>query len=150
MNGRPPSLMIQHTDCRFPDDLDPCTTPSGELEHGCMFLAHVHVSPLFSLLYVPAIVHAWKFRYSVSCLSISVQHVFSTKGPSYSAVLALDAKIRKFPVPTHLHSPVDNGTPESVPGRKWSEDPSRAMQQYCVVCEIESSASAKVILLRRT
>ncbi len=29
--------MIQHTDCRFPDDLDPMVKPTGEVEFGCMF-----------------------------------------------------------------------------------------------------------------
>lgn len=35
VNGRPPSLNIQQTDCRFPEDLEPYTSPSGEKEPGC-------------------------------------------------------------------------------------------------------------------
>jgi hypothetical protein len=79
--------------------------------------------------------HAWKFRCSASCLSLSVQHVFNTKFSPYSAVFELDKRIRKFPLPLHLQSPV----PSSENSRPWSRDPPHAMQQYCVVCERESS-----------
>ncbi|THU99159.1 hypothetical protein K435DRAFT_828264 [Dendrothele bispora CBS 962.96] len=113
VNGRPPVTMIQHTDCRFPDDIEPHTKPNGETELGF---------------------HAWKYRYSASCLSISVQYFFSARRQSYAAVLDLDAKIRKFPIVSHLQSPVA----ASEAGRSWSPDPVKAMQQYCVVCERES------------
>lgn len=113
MHGRPPALSIQHTDCRFPDDLDPFVKHSGEVELGF---------------------HAWKFRYSASCLSVAVQHVFSTRAPSYSALLQVDKKSRQFPVPAHLQSPIEG----SESGRAWSSNPTRAHQQYCVICERES------------
>lgn len=77
------------------------------------------------------------FRYSASCLSISVQHVFSTKVPSYTALLELDKKIRQFPVPPHLQSPI----PGSEAGRSWSHDEIRANQQFCAVCVRHSSES---------
>ncbi len=32
--------MIQHTDCRFPDDVDPVLKGSGEKELSCGFLFH--------------------------------------------------------------------------------------------------------------
>ena len=35
LHGRPPTLNISHSDCRFPRDLDPSLLPSGELGHGC-------------------------------------------------------------------------------------------------------------------
>ncbi|KAK0457651.1 uncharacterized protein EV420DRAFT_1546715 [Desarmillaria tabescens] len=114
VNGRPPALMIQHTDCRFPDDLDPVVKPTGEVELGW---------------------HAWKFRYSASCLSISIQHIFTTRAPNYKALLDLDKKIRKFPVAHHLLSPIET----SEPGRAWSSNRVHALQQYCVVCERESN-----------
>ncbi|KIY70299.1 hypothetical protein CYLTODRAFT_371232 [Cylindrobasidium torrendii FP15055 ss-10] len=114
VNGRPPAIMIQHSDCKFPDDAEPYIKPSGEKEFGW---------------------HAWKYRYSASCLSISIQHVFSTRVPSYKALLDLDKKIRKFPVATHLQSPIE----ASEAGRSWSPDRVHAMQQYCVVCERESN-----------
>ncbi|KAK0488806.1 hypothetical protein IW261DRAFT_1327039 [Armillaria novae-zelandiae] len=114
VNGRPPALMIQHTDCRFPDDLDPMVKPTGEVEFGW---------------------HAWKFRYSASCLSISIQHIFTTRAPNYKALLDLDKKIRKFPVAHHLLSPIET----SEPGRAWSSNRVHALQQYCVVCERESN-----------
>ncbi|KAF8920617.1 fungal-specific transcription factor domain-containing protein [Mucidula mucida] len=114
VNGRPPSLMIQHTDCRFPDDVDPVLKGSGEKELSW---------------------HAWKLRYSASCLSISIQHIFTTRVPSYKALLDLDKKIRKFPVAPHLQSPIE----ASEAGRAWSADRLHAMQQYCVVCERESN-----------
>ncbi|EGN96533.1 hypothetical protein SERLA73DRAFT_93018 [Serpula lacrymans var. lacrymans S7.3] len=114
VNGRPPSLSINHTDCRFPDDLDPTLKPSGNVEMGW---------------------HAWKFRYSAFCLSISVQHVFSARVPSYSTVLELDRNIRKFPLPNHLQSPMQ----VSEAGRAWSSERTRAMQQYCALCVRESN-----------
>ncbi|EEB90212.1 hypothetical protein MPER_11609 [Moniliophthora perniciosa FA553] len=58
VNGRPPSMMIQHTDCQFPDDLEPSVKANGQTEIGW---------------------HNWKSRYAASCLSISVQHIFMTK-----------------------------------------------------------------------
>lgn len=79
--------------------------------------------------------HAWKFRYSASCLSISIQHIFTTRAPNYKALLDLDKKIRKFPVAHHLLSPIET----SEPGRAWSSNRVHALQQYCVVCERESS-----------
>ena len=79
--------------------------------------------------------HAWKFRYSACCLSITIQHIFSTNVPRYAVVLELDKKIRKFPLPSHLQSPLES----SEIGRAWSLEASRAMQQYCAVCERESS-----------
>lgn len=114
VNGRPPGLMIQHTDCRFPDDLDPMVKPTGEIELGW---------------------HAWKYRYSASCLSLSIQHIFTTRAPNYKALLDLDKKIRKFPVAHHLLSPIET----SEPGRAWSSNRVHALQQYCVVCERESN-----------
>ncbi|KAK7466490.1 hypothetical protein VKT23_005212 [Stygiomarasmius scandens] len=113
VNGRPPVMMIQHTDCRFPEDIEPHIKSNGETELGF---------------------HVWKYRYSASCLSISVQYFFSTRRQSYTAVLDLDKKINKFPIVSHLQSPV--AAPEV--GRSWSTDPVKAMQQYCVVCERES------------
>ncbi|TFK32802.1 fungal-specific transcription factor domain-containing protein [Crucibulum laeve] len=114
VNGRPAALMIQHTDCQFPDDLDPAAKATGELDLGW---------------------HAWKFRYAATCLIASAQHVFSTKTPPYSALLDIDKRIRKFPMPSHLRSPVR----VSEAGRSWSTDPSRAMQQYCALCLRESN-----------
>ncbi|KAH7923981.1 hypothetical protein BV22DRAFT_1167136 [Leucogyrophana mollusca] len=112
VNGRPPALAVDHTDCRFPEDLDCVVKPSGAVEVGW---------------------HLWKFRYSASCLSISVQHVFSTRVPSYPVVLELDRKIRKFILPAHLQSPIQ----ASEAGRAWSPEAPRAMQQYCALCERE-------------
>ncbi|KAF8892108.1 hypothetical protein BD779DRAFT_1437104 [Infundibulicybe gibba] len=111
--GRPSALMIQHTDCRFPEDTCPSVAASGETELGW---------------------HAWKFRYSATCLSISVQHIFSTKAPSYAALLDIDRRIRKFPIPNHLRSPL-----RASDGRVWSSDASHAMQQYCALCVRESN-----------
>ncbi|KAG2344031.1 hypothetical protein BDR05DRAFT_1019117 [Suillus weaverae] len=114
INGRPPALSINHTDCWFPEDLDPTIKPSGAVEMGW---------------------HAWQFRYSASCLGISVQHVFSTRVPSYSALLELDRKIRKFNLPSHLQSPME----ASEAGRAWSPEAPRAMQQYAALCQREAN-----------
>ncbi|KAF4570041.1 hypothetical protein EYR36_009847 [Pleurotus pulmonarius] len=114
VNGRPPALNLQHTDCRLPEDHEPFVTESGEKQLGW---------------------HAWKLRYAVSCLSTSTQHVFSANAPPYMAILDLDKKIRQHPVPPHLQCPVR----ESEAHRSWSLDPVRAMQQYCILCERESN-----------
>ncbi|KAG1741151.1 hypothetical protein EDB19DRAFT_739063 [Suillus lakei] len=114
LNGRPPALSINHTDCWFPEDLDTTIKPSGAVEMGW---------------------HAWKFRYSASCLGISVQHVFNTRVPSYSALLELDRKIRKFNLPSHLQSPME----ASEAGRAWSPEAPRAMQQYAALCQREAN-----------
>ncbi|OJA10707.1 hypothetical protein AZE42_01058 [Rhizopogon vesiculosus] len=113
-NGRPPALSINHTDCWFPEDLDPVTKPSGAVEMGW---------------------HVWKFRYSASCLGISVQHVFHARVPSYSALLELDLKIRKFNLPSHLQSPMEASEAE----RAWSPEAPRAMQQYCALYDKEAN-----------
>ncbi|KAG1769517.1 hypothetical protein EV702DRAFT_1140943 [Suillus placidus] len=114
INGRPPALSINHTDCWFPEDLDPTIKPSGAVEMGW---------------------HAWQSRYSASCLGISVQHVFNTRVPSYSALLELDRKIRKFNLPSHLQSPME----ASEAGRAWSPEAPRAMQQYAALCQREAN-----------
>jgi hypothetical protein len=114
LHGRPPALNINHTDCCFPEDLDLTIKPSGVVEMGW---------------------HAWKFRYSASCLGISVQHVFSTRVPSYSILLELDRKIRKFNMPSHLQSPIE----ASEAGRSWSAEAPRAMQQYAALCQREAN-----------
>ncbi|EPQ56450.1 hypothetical protein GLOTRDRAFT_39370 [Gloeophyllum trabeum ATCC 11539] len=113
VNGRPPAMTIHSIDARFPEDNDPATKVSGEVELGF---------------------HAWKFRYSATCLSGSVDHVFNIRHSSYSALLDLDRKIRTFPVPSHLQAPVEG----SEAGRSWSADSVRALQQYCILCEKES------------
>ena len=77
--------------------------------------------------------HGWKFRYSATCLAPTVRFCNSLKMPSYSQFLELDQRIRSFPLPNHLQSPLD----ESLGG--WADDPSLAMQQYGVVCERELS-----------
>ncbi|KIK47381.1 hypothetical protein CY34DRAFT_73944 [Suillus luteus UH-Slu-Lm8-n1] len=114
LNGRPPALSINHTDCWFPEDVDPMIKPSGAVEMGW---------------------HNWKVRYSASCLGISVQHVFNTRVPSYSALLELDRKIRKFILPSHLQSPME----ASEAGRAWSPEAPRAMQQYAALCYREAN-----------
>ncbi|PFH46879.1 hypothetical protein AMATHDRAFT_68883 [Amanita thiersii Skay4041] len=114
VNGRPPALMIQHTDCQFPDDLDSYARNDGETELGW---------------------HAWKFRYSATCLATSVQHIFSIRTPPYNALLDIDKMIRRFAMPSHLRSP--SRTSDS--SRSWSMDSSCAMQQYCALCLRESN-----------
>lgn len=113
LHGRPPTLNLAHSDCRFPRDLDPFLLPSGNLELGF---------------------HAWKFRYSAVCLSISVQLAFSVHRASYASLMELDKRIRSFPLPAHLLSPVHESG-----GRDWDVDPSCAMQQFFPVCERESN-----------
>ena len=132
MHGRPPTLNLAHSDCRFPRDLDPCLSPTGELGLGCEW-SLLGAYPFFNVTDSKQ-VHAWKFRYSAVCLSISVQLAFSVHRASYSSLLELDKRIRSFPLPAHLLSPV-----HETGGRDWDADPSCAMQQFFPVCERESS-----------
>ncbi|KAI0305891.1 fungal-specific transcription factor domain-containing protein [Multifurca ochricompacta] len=113
LHGRPPTLNLTHSDCRFPRDLDPYLLPSGNLELGF---------------------HSWKFRYSAACLSVSVQRAFSVHQASYSSLLELDKRIRSFPLPAHLFSPA-----HEAGGRDWDTNPNLAMQQFFPVCERESN-----------
>ncbi|KAG6915269.1 hypothetical protein DXG01_012404 [Tephrocybe rancida] len=112
VHGRPGSLFIQHADCRYPEDLHQVGDIADEGSLGF---------------------HAWKFRYSAKCMSMSVEHVFSTRYPTYSALLAIDDVIRNFPIPKHLR------WPENENGYDWSCDPSMALQQYCTLCVRDSN-----------
>ncbi|KAJ7583411.1 hypothetical protein C8J56DRAFT_953962 [Mycena floridula] len=114
VHGRPPTFMIQHSDCQFPIDLEPSVKASGETELGY---------------------YAYMFRYAASCLSISVQHAFTVKNLNYEGLLDLDKKIRTFPISSHLQCPME----ASEAGRSWSPEAPRAMQQYCILCERESN-----------
>ncbi len=76
----------------------------------------------------------WKFHYSAACLSVSIQRTFSVRRESYSSILELDKRIRSFPIPSHLRSPVFG-----FEGRDWDPIPSRALQQFFVPCDRESS-----------
>ncbi|KAF8074813.1 hypothetical protein FPV67DRAFT_1665576 [Lyophyllum atratum] len=114
VHGRPGSLFIQHADCKFPEDLEPSVDRSGERELGF---------------------HAWKFRYSAECLSISVEHVFSTRAPPYSALMGIDQIIRNYAIPRHLRCP--DGTSDTT--ISWSRDPAKALQQYCALCVRDSN-----------
>lgn len=133
VNGRPAALMIQHTDCQFPDDLDPSIKPTGEVDFGCIFPSFIAFCGALTIYQSG---HAWKVRYASTCLTASAHHVFSPRTPPYTALLEIDKKIRKFAMPSHLRSPTRN----SETGRSWSTDPSRAMQQYCALCLRESSS----------
>ncbi|KAI9511610.1 fungal-specific transcription factor domain-containing protein [Russula earlei] len=117
IHGRPPTLNLAHSDCRFPRDLQPHLLPSGKSELSF---------------------HSWKFHYSAVCLSVSVQRAFSVKRESYSSLLELDRRIRSFPLPTHLLSPV-----YGTRNRDWDSDPSRAMQQFFAACERESNVGSR-------
>ncbi|KAI0048133.1 hypothetical protein FA95DRAFT_1127130 [Auriscalpium vulgare] len=111
-NGRPPALNLGHLDCRFPDDLASSTKEDGSIELGY---------------------HAWKFRYSAACMSMSVQRAFALQPFDYPSLLQLDKRIRTFPIPSHLRKPGQD-TSES-----WNQHPTRAMQQYSVVCQCETT-----------
>ncbi|KAI0285848.1 fungal-specific transcription factor domain-containing protein, partial [Russula aff. rugulosa BPL654] len=111
--GRPPVLDLAHSDCRFPRDLEPHVLPSGSSELGF---------------------HSWMHHYIAACLSVSVQRTHSVHRASYSSFIELDKRIRSFPLPSHLHSPV-YGTER----RDWDVTPSRAMRQYFVPSSVESN-----------
>ncbi|KNZ76146.1 hypothetical protein J132_11368 [Termitomyces sp. J132] len=112
VHGRPGSLFIQHADCRYPEDL---RQVGSVIDHGSLGF------------------HAWKFRYSAKCMSMSIEHVFSTRNPSYSALLEIDEFIQKYPIPNNLRWPEGNN------GYQWSSDPASALQQYCTLCVRDSN-----------
>ena len=159
VNARPGAFRLEDTDCKFPDD-DVFVRPDGRVESSCecspsacmllSFLFRFGFGGLYLLIcnlthvalidhaytcgvYLPSTDHGWKFRYSATCLAPTVKFASSLKTPGYSQFLELDRRIRTFPLPSHLQSPLD----ESPEG--WADDPSLAMQQYGVVCERESS-----------
>lgn len=80
------------------------------------------------------LVHSWKFHYIAACLSVSIRRTQSVRRASYSSFQELDKRIRSFPIPSYLHSPV-YGTER----RDWDATPSRALQQYFAPCSVESS-----------
>ncbi|KAH6916233.1 fungal-specific transcription factor domain-containing protein, partial [Coprinopsis sp. MPI-PUGE-AT-0042] len=115
VNGRPAALAVQNTDCQFPDDLEAVAVPGKEPDLGW---------------------HAWKLRYAANIMTASSYHVFNPRTPPYESLLDLDKKIRAFPLPAHLRSPMGRN-PEG--GRAWSPDPSKALQQYTALCTRESN-----------
>ncbi|EIW79263.1 hypothetical protein CONPUDRAFT_127232 [Coniophora puteana RWD-64-598 SS2] len=112
VNGRPPSINIHQTDTKFPKDIDASLSANGASDYGW---------------------HAWKYRYSASCLSISTQQVFSIRGHNYSIMLHMDRKIREFSIPSHLEAPIQALDRH----RSWHPEAYRAMQQYCCLTERE-------------
>ncbi|KAG6861339.1 hypothetical protein C0995_001318 [Termitomyces sp. Mi166 len=106
VHGRPGTLFIQHADCRYPEDHYQAGLVANEGSLGF---------------------HAWKYRYSAKCMSMSIEHVFSIRYPTYSALLDIDAVIQNYPIPKHLR------WPESNNGYQWSSDSALALQQYCTL-----------------
>ncbi|KAG6837163.1 hypothetical protein H0H93_013753 [Arthromyces matolae] len=113
VHGRPGSLFIQHADCKYPEDLHQVGPVADEGSLGF---------------------HAWKFRYSTKCMTMSIEHVFSNRTPTFTALLAIDDAIRNYPIPKHLR------WPEGDNGYTWSNDPALALQQYCTLCVRDSSS----------
>jgi len=87
---------------------------------------------------------------------MSVKHIHSSTTPPYKTLLALDKKIRQFPVPEHLVAPVSistgvldtmpSGATGSPGGLSWSTDARHAMQQYAALCIKECSAYSSEII----
>lgn len=118
--GRPPALMIQHADTKFPADWERESSPDGS------------AAPDKDAQNISF--HAWKHRWAATVLSNVAMHIFSTRSPSYKAVLELDKRIRNFPIPPHLRSPAVHPVPA---GCAWAEDGTKAMQQFCVVTMLQ-------------
>ncbi|KAL1720709.1 hypothetical protein EV715DRAFT_196408 [Schizophyllum commune] len=118
--GRPPALMIQHADTKFPADWERESSSDGSaaLDKDAQNISF----------------HAWKHRWAATVLSNVAMHIFSTRSPSYKAVLELDKRIRNFPIPPHLRSPAVYPVPA---GCAWAEDGTKAMQQFCVVTMLQ-------------
>jgi hypothetical protein len=132
--GRPPFLDLAHSDCRFPRDLDPHPLPSGKSELGCEQSLSGADCFLVSDAFFPPLVHSWKAHYTAACLSVAVQRTSSVHRMSYSSLLDLDKRIRSFPLPSYLHSPMHGG-------REWDATPCLALQQFFAGNQRESSES---------
>lgn len=76
---------------------------------------------------------AWKFRYAAACLWPTLT-LATADAASYEDAMALDRKIRTFPVPARLQVALQSSEVWS-----WSSDPSKAVQQFSVVCDRELS-----------
>ncbi|THH33361.1 hypothetical protein EUX98_g851 [Antrodiella citrinella] len=99
--GRPPSIYLEDTACKFPDnDADPAIS-GNELGF-----------------------HAWKYRYTAACLPWTLKHAFSPGSVSYEVLMELDRKIRTFVIPSKLQVSLQGG--EGLP---WSSNARLAMQQ---------------------
>ncbi|KAA1468819.1 hypothetical protein DENSPDRAFT_834268 [Dentipellis sp. KUC8613] len=109
VNGRPPTLALEHSDCRFPEDDEPFIRPSGEVEMGW---------------------YAVKHRFIAECLAGTVTRVFKIKRESYSSLLDLHSRIRNFHVAVELQCPIEGADPRA----EWSTDQARTMQQCCLFC----------------
>jgi len=114
--GRPPSLDIRYTDCRFPEDKEGIIGSNGEPEYGYQ---------------------AWKYRFAAAGLSQIVTHIFGMKSHDYASLLELDRNLRRIQLPASLQSPtsVDG---ELQNGKMWSTCPQKALMQYSAVCAKES------------
>ncbi|KAI5124204.1 hypothetical protein M0805_005054 [Coniferiporia weirii] len=117
IHGRPPSLNIKYTDCRFPEDKSPVYNEKGEKEMGF---------------------ESYKHRFAAFILAPVLDHVFGVRELNYGSLLEVDLKLRKLPPPSWLLSPT-RGRGEPVDGRAWNSNSMRAMQQYHIVCAREST-----------
>ncbi|KAH8116265.1 fungal-specific transcription factor domain-containing protein [Phellopilus nigrolimitatus] len=115
--GRPPSLNINYTDCRFPEDRSAVSNAKGEKEMSY---------------------ESYKHRFAAFILAPVLDHVFGVRQLNYAALLDIDIKLRKLPPPSWLLAPT-RGKGEPVDGRAWNANSTQAMQQYCVVCAREST-----------
>ncbi|KAF8638943.1 hypothetical protein AX16_010417 [Volvariella volvacea WC 439] len=109
VSGRPPALLTQHTTCPMPDEHIPHDSGSSLCNRGW---------------------HEWKYKYTASCLSLSVTNLSSGTAP-YPVILDIDKAIRAFPDPDIL-----NTTPERASGGEHLSLQyfPNAMQQYSAVC----------------
>ncbi|KAF7971060.1 hypothetical protein HWV62_22108 [Athelia sp. TMB] len=112
--GRPPSMTLQYTDCRYPEDHEPPAIPA--------------IAPQLGF-------QAWKFRFSVSALTPIIHYFFGIRKSTYAELMDLDKKIRQLSPPDHLKAP----TNLTKSDRSWSSDPNKAMQQFTILGVAESN-----------
>lgn len=116
-----------------------CRLASRSLAVSNFFLG---LTIFWSLIFSSRLVHSWKAHYSAACLSVAVQRTSSVHRMSYSSLLELDERIRSFPLPSYLHSPMHGA-------RDWDATPSRALQQFFAGNQRESSESLLPVYFRR-
>lgn len=81
----------------------------------------------------------WKYRHAAACLWPTIK-LAEAEAASYEELMALDRKIRTFPVPTHLQATLQGSEVWS-----WSADSPQAVQQYCIVCDKELSKYSEAL-----
>jgi hypothetical protein len=113
--GRPPSINLNHTDCKLPMDPEEKIGSNGQTE------------PSYYRL---------KYTYSEMLLG-TLNEAFGAERPSYDTILKLDKRIRDFNMPASMQVPGLDNMHASVPGSLDQIDLTHSMQRHALFCNRE-------------